>query len=241
MGLRGKTQSLFTIAAAIALVSASLFWSVVARPQGDAVAIPAPLSYAGNVGSGLQTAVIAGGCFWGMQGVFQHVKGVRRALAGYSGGDKSTANYHSVSTGATGHAESIEITFDPKEISFGEILQIYFSVAHDPTEIDRQGPDIGTEYRSVIFYADEAQQQTARLYIEQLNKAGVFHQVIATRIDPLKAFYPAEPHHQEFMLKHPAHPYIVQNDLPKIENLKKFFPARYSETPSPGTPPRSAS
>jgi peptide-methionine (S)-S-oxide reductase len=179
----------------------------------------------------LQTAVIAGGCFWGVQGVYQHVRGVRRALSGYSGGAKETANYETVSGGRTGHAESVEILFDPKEVSYGEILQIYFSVVHDPTQLNRQGPDTGTQYRSVIFYADDSQKKIAQAYLDQLNKAKVFRQPIVTKVDPLKAFYPAEAYHQDFLIENPRYPYIVFNDLPKIENLRKMFPGRYRDQP----------
>jgi len=175
--------------------------------------------------------VIAGGCFWGVQGVFQHTKGVKNVLSGYSGGEKATATYEQVGSGRTGHAESVQIVFDPREISYGEILRIYFSVAHDPTELNRQGPDTGTQYRSAIFYADASQQRIAQAYIAQLERAHVFPQPIVTRVDPLKAFYPAEAYHQDFLNRHPDHPYIVFNDAPKIASLKKLFPQDYREQP----------
>ena len=177
----------------------------------------------------IETAVLSGGCFWGMQGLYQHVKGVTKVLAGYSGGEQSTANYEEVSTGSTGHAESVQITFDPSVISYGEILRIYFSVAHDPTELNRQGPDDGTQYRSNIFYANPQQQQVALAYIAQLDDAKAFDAPIVTRVDPLKGFYPAEAYHQDFLVNHPDYPYIVFNDLPKIDNLKRLLPEDYRE------------
>jgi peptide-methionine (S)-S-oxide reductase len=183
-------------------------------------------------GSGpLQTAVLAGGCFWGTQGVFEHVKGVRQVLAGYSGGAKATADYEMVSTGTTGHAESIQITFDPAVVSYADILQVFFSVAHDPTELNRQGPDTGTQYRSEIFFADESQQKIALAYIAQLQQAHVFSHPIVTRVDPLKGFYPAEGYHQDFLVRNPRYPYIVYNDLPKIANLKRELPQIYVDQP----------
>jgi peptide-methionine (S)-S-oxide reductase len=178
-----------------------------------------------------QTAVLAGGCFWGMQGVFEHVRGVQRVLAGYSGGSRSNAAYETVSGGGTGHAESVQITFDPQQVSYGELLQIYFSVAHDPTQLDRQGPDTGTQYRSAIFSADATQTRIAMSYIAQLDKAGVFPRRIVTRVDPLTGFYPAEEYHQDFYLKNPRYPYIVFNDLPKIRALKQLFPDYYRDPP----------
>jgi peptide-methionine (S)-S-oxide reductase len=184
-------------------------------------------------GSGnLQTAVLAGGCFWGTQGVFEHVKGVRQVLAGYSGGEKATAEYGKVGTGTTGHAESIQITFDPAVVSYADILQVFFSVAHDPTELNRQGPDTGTQYRSEIFFADASQQKTALAYLAQLEQAHVFRARIATRVDPLTGFYPAEAYHQDFLVKNPGYPYIVFNDLPKIANLKREFPKIYLDQPA---------
>jgi peptide-methionine (S)-S-oxide reductase len=196
-----------------------------------AVVIPAPAMDNPKTASTLQTAVIAGGCFWGVQGVYQHVKGVRNVLSGYAGGDKSTAEYETVSGGNTGHAESVQISFDPKEISYGEILQIYFSVAHDPTQLNRQGPDAGTQYRSSIFYSDEGQKNIAQAYIAQLNKARVFNGAIVTRVEPLKGFYPAEDYHQDFLVNNPRYPYIVFNDLPKVQHLKQVFPTYYRDQP----------
>ena len=193
--------------------------------------LPAPTLDGPKSVAPLQTVVLAGGCFWGVQGVFQHVRGVRRVLAGYAGGDESTAHYHMVSSGTTGHAESVEITFDPQVISYGEILRIFFSVVHDPTELNRQGPDVGSQYRSAIFYRDDTQAAIARAYIAQLDQARLFKRSIVTRVDPLKGFYLAEDTHQDFLIKYPASPYIVVNDLPKIANLKALFPQDYREQP----------
>ena len=178
-----------------------------------------------------EVAVLAGGCFWGQQGIFEHVKGVTRVVAGYSGGDKKTANYDMVSEGETGHAEAVEITFDPRQVTFGQLLRIYFSVAHDPTELNRQGPDEGTQYRSGIFAATPEQEQTAKTYIAQLDSAHIFAAPIATKVEPLKAFYPAEDYHQDYMVKNPRASYIVVNDLPKIAALKRVWPDLYRGTP----------
>jgi peptide-methionine (S)-S-oxide reductase len=197
----------------------------------SAVVIPAPAVDDPKAAGPLQTAVIAGGCFWGVQGVYEHVRGVRQVLSGYAGGDKATAEYEVVSRGRTGHAESVEIRFDPKELSYGDILRIFFSVVHDPTQLNRQGPDSGTQYRSNIFYASESQKTIAQAYIAQLDRAKLFGRAIVTRVDPLKAFYPAEDYHQDFLERNPSHPYIVINDLPKIDNLRKIFPAVYREPP----------
>jgi peptide-methionine (S)-S-oxide reductase len=192
--------------------------------------IPAPTfdAPASNV---LQTAVLAGGCFWGVQAVFQHVKGVTQVLSGYSGGTKEMAQYEIVSSGQTGHAESVQIKFDPRQVSYGKILQIFFSVAHNPTELNRQGPDTGPQYRSVIFYQDATQRGIAERYIAELDRAGIFNRPIVTRLDPLSAFYPAETYHQDYAVRHPNQPYIAINDLPKVDNLKKLFPDVYRDTP----------
>ena len=181
--------------------------------------------------SGLKTAVIAGGCFWGVQGVYQHTNGVVRAVSGYAGGKESTANYDTVSTGTTGHAESVKITYDPQKISYGKILQIYFSVVHDPTQLNRQGPDHGTQYRSTIFASSPEEKKVAQDYIAQLNATKIYSQPIVTTIEPLQAFYPAENYHQDYLTLHPHQPYIVFNDLPKIENLKKVFAENYRDKP----------
>lgn len=198
----------------------------------SAVVIPAPtLDAPPPAGSGLQTIVLAGGCFWGMQAVYEHTKGVTQALSGYAGGQKNTAHYEMVGTGTTGHAESEQVTFDPRQISLGKILQIYFSVAHNPTELNQQGPDEGTQYRSEIFYADEEQKRVADAYIAQLDKAHVFSRPIVTKVEALPGFYPAEGYHQDFAVLHPDYPYIVFNDLPKVGNLQRLFPDFYRATP----------
>ncbi len=178
-----------------------------------------------------QTAVLAGGCFWGVQGVFQHVRGVKKVIAGYAGGDRSTAQYETVSSGTTGHAESVKIIFDPEEISYGQILQIAFSVVHDPTQLNRQGPDVGSQYRSAVFYTDEGQKRIAEAYIGQLHEARAFPRPIVTRVDPLKGFYPAEDYHQDYLIRNPGVPYIAAFDLPKVENFKRTFPELYSTRP----------
>jgi peptide-methionine (S)-S-oxide reductase len=178
-----------------------------------------------------EVAVLAGGCFWGVQGVFQHVKGVTGAVSGYAGGDKKSAVYETVSHGSTHHAEAVRVTFDPRQISYARILQIYFSVAHDPTQLNRQGPDTGTQYRSAIFPLDEEQARIAKDYIAQLDRAHVFHSAIVTRIEAGREFFPAEEYHQDFMARNPHHAYIVINDLPKLADLKKFFPDLYRDKP----------
>ncbi len=181
--------------------------------------------------TGLRTATLAGDCFWGVQGVFQHVRGVKQAVSGYAGGDRSTAQYNRVEDGDTGHAESVEITYDPHKITYGKLLQIFFSVAHDPTDLNRQGPDSGTQYRSTIFAQTPEQQKIAAAYIAQLNKAHVYSDPIVTRVDRLTAFYPAEDYHQDYLIHNPDSGYIVVNDLPKIGNLKRIYPELYSEKP----------
>jgi peptide-methionine (S)-S-oxide reductase len=179
----------------------------------------------------LQTIVLAGGCFWGVQAVYQHVKGVSQAVSGYAGGTKETARYEIVSSGGTGHAESVQVTFDPAQISYGRILQIFFSVAHDPTLLNRQGPDFGPQYRSAIFYQGDAQKSIAQAYIAQLDKAAVFKRAIVTQVNQLAGFYPAEPYHQDYATLHPNMPYIAFNDLPKVENLQRVFGDLYREKP----------
>ena len=178
-----------------------------------------------------EVAVLAGGCFWGVQGVFQHVEGVTSAISGYAGGAANTAHYEMVGTNTTGHAESVRVTFDPARISYGRILQIYFSVAHDPTELNRQGPDVGAQYRSAIFPANPEQARVAETYIAQLNQAHVFDAPIVTKVEPGREFYPAEDYHQDFLTRNPRYPYIAINDLPKIENLKRLFSDIYRATP----------
>ncbi|CAB3859515.1 MULTISPECIES: peptide-methionine (S)-S-oxide reductase MsrA [Achromobacter] len=178
-----------------------------------------------------EKAVIAGGCFWGVQAVFQHVKGVSNAVSGYAGGQAGTANYNAVGSGRTGHAEAVEITYDPRQISYGQLLQIYFSVAHDPTQLNRQGPDHGTQYRSAVFPANDSQRKVAEAYIAQLNKTGVYPKALATTIEPLQAFYPAEDYHQDYLVRNPNSLYIVINDMPKVENLAKTFPDWWRDKP----------
>jgi peptide-methionine (S)-S-oxide reductase len=204
------------------------------RVGADAInkMIPAPaVDTPAAEAAGPQTAVLAGGCFWGLQGMFEHAQGVTKVVAGYSGGAKATAHYEMVGTERTGHAESVEITFDPKKISYGQLLRLYFAVAHDPTELDRQGPDSGPSYRSEIFFNTPAQERIAKAYVAQLTRAGVFKSPIVTKIEPLKGFYPAEDYHQDFLIHNPTYPYIVRNDLPKIDALKKVYPELYRETP----------
>lgn len=222
---QGIKRSALTVTAVVLLAGCS------ARAADGAVAIPAPAADAPRQAGASQTAVLAGGCFWGVQGVFQRVKGVRGVLSGYAGGDRATADYETVSTGTSGHAESVEISFDPAQISYGEILQVYFSVAHDPTQLNRQGPDVGPQYRSAVFYSNDSQKQIAESYIAQLNKAKVFAKPIATRVLPLRQFYAAEGYHQDYLINNPRQPYIVFHDLPKIANLQRVFPALYREVP----------
>jgi peptide-methionine (S)-S-oxide reductase len=183
----------------------------------------------GTPAKGEQIAVLAGGCFWGVDAVFKHVKGVSSVVSGYSGGGAATARYQIVSTGATGHAESVRITYDPSLISYSELLRVFFSVAHDPTQLNRQGPDVGSQYRSAIFYANEAQKQTAQAYIDQLSKAGVFSGPIVTQVAPFEQFYAAEDYHQNYLANHPHQPYIVFNDQPKLRQLQQQFPALYKQ------------
>jgi len=192
-------------------------------------AVPAPVADAPRATTpGQQTAVVSGGCFWGVQAVFQHVKGVISATSGYSGGSAKTAEYEIVSTGETGHAESVEIAYDPSQITYGELLRVFFSVAHDPTQVNRQGPDEGTQYRSSIFYSNDEQKRIAEAYIAQLDKAGIFPRPIVTQVVPLQAFYPAEAYHQNYAALHPNQPYIVFNDAPKVEHLRQEFPDLYT-------------
>lgn len=205
------------------------FVGVTACAAGDRiVSLPGPAVDAAIAGAKTeQIAVVAGGCFWGIQAVFQHVKGVISATSGYSGGSSKTAQYEQVSTGETGHAESVSITYDPSQITYGRVLQIFFSVAHDPTQLNRQGPDEGTQYRSLIFYNSEEQKRIAEAYIGQLDQAKVFPHRIVTQVVPLKGFYPAEPYHQDYAARHPDNPYIVYNDAPKVVHLRQQFPDLY--------------
>lgn len=216
-------------AAVLAMPLANVFMRRAGAAE-PAVIIPPP-ALDQPAGGKSQTAVLAGGCFWGVQAVYQHTKGVTNAVSGYAGGQKDTAHYEMVGMGRTGHAESVSITFDPEQVSYGKILQIYFSVAHNPTELNRQGPDFGSQYRSAIFYVDDEQKRIAAAYIAQLDKEHVFPGAIVTKLEPLAGFYPAEDYHQDFAILHPSYPYIVFNDLPKLDNLKRVFPDYYRQTP----------
>ena len=205
-------------------------WNRLASAQEAPVEIPPPVTDLVETGSSA-TAVFAGGCFWGVQGVFQHVNGVTRAVSGYSGGGAETATYELTGSGTTGHAETVEITYDPSVVSFGELLQIYFSVAHNPTQLNYQGPDHGTQYRSTIFPVTAEQAEIARAYIAQLDETGLFEGPIVTTIEPFEAFYPAEQYHQDFLTLNPTWPYIAFHDLPKIAALKSLFPGQYRDEP----------
>jgi peptide-methionine (S)-S-oxide reductase len=224
-----KPLCLMLAAAATAALLAPMLMSQAAAGDLDKQVPAAAVDPANPAGS--EVAVLAGGCFWGQQGLFEHVKGVTRVVAGYSGGERATARYPLVSTGTTGHAESVQITFDPHQVTFGQILRIYFSVAHDPTEVNRQGPDEGTQYRSEIFAASPEQDATAKAYIAQLDAAHVYAAPIATRVEALKGFYPAEGYHQDYLVQNPDSSYIRINDLPKIEALKRVWPDFYRALP----------
>ena len=223
-GTRVQIRVLILLAAAVAGAC-----TATAREQGRLVPRPALDEPAGSRST--EVAVLAGGCFWGVQGVYQHTKGVSSAVSGYAGGDKTTADYERVGTGRTGHAESVQVTFDPKVITYGGILQIFFSVAHDPTELNQQGPDIGPQYRSALFPATPEQARVAEAYIAQLNEARIFRRRVVTTVEMGKAFYSAEDYHQDFLAANPTHPYIVVNDLPKIRELKRLFPDAYRANP----------
>jgi peptide-methionine (S)-S-oxide reductase len=203
----------------------------VAAASEQAVPLPSPAFDIPKAEGPMQTAVLAGGCFWGVQGVFEHLTGVTRVVSGYAGGQAGTARYEEVGSGRTGHAESVQVTYDPKLVSFGEILRVFFSVAHDPTQLDRQGPDVGPQYRSAVFYGSEQQKQVAAKYIAQLDAAKLFPKRIVTRLDPLKGFHEAEGYHQDYLLNNPTDPYIVINDLPKIRNFQRVLPALYQSKP----------
>jgi len=218
-------------AAAIGALVIAGFVAMPSRAAEDAVKIPPPAADA-QAGDGIQTAVLSGGCFWGVQGVFQHTAGVTSAVSGYAGGSQMTATYDQVSSGTTGHAESVQVKYDPKKISYGKILQIFFSVVHDPTQLNRQGPDSGTQYRSAIFTTSDEQRKVAEAYIAQLNAAKVYGKPIVTKVGPLQGFFAAEAYHQDYLTLHPNQPYIAYNDLPKVENLKKLFADNYVEKPT---------
>jgi peptide-methionine (S)-S-oxide reductase len=221
---RVMTRDIF---AAFALAIAA---SNVAFSADQAVPLPPPAQDVASTAP-IETAVFAGGCFWGVQAVFQHTKGVLNAVSGYAGGDKATAHYEVINSGLTGHAESVQVSYDPKQISYGQLLQIFFAVAHDPTQLNRQGPDTGVQYRSAIFYATPQQQDVAQRYIAQLEAAKAYPSRIVTQLAPLKGFYPAEAYHQDYATRHPDSPYIATFDLPKIANLKAAMPQVYREKP----------
>jgi peptide-methionine (S)-S-oxide reductase len=227
---RQRARLAFAMLLALVVVSI-LAPTSLAHAADPAMAIPAPAVATTVPGDGPETAVVAGGCFWGVQAVFAHVKGVTLAVSGYAGGTTAAPSYKAVSTGDTGHAESVQITFDPKVISYGKILQIFFTVAHNPTQLNYQGPDVGTQYRSAIFTTSAAQQHTAQAYIAQLSIAEVFKAPIVTQVSSLKMFYPAEDYHQDYAFLHPTEPYIVYNDLPKVAHLQRMFADLYRNTP----------
>ena len=228
LSLRSRAASAALIVGA--LLAAATFWTPRSTAE-EARVVPPPAVDESNGASTSEVAVLAGGCFWGVQGVYQHVDGVISAVSGYDGGDKATAHYEMTSNGDTGHAESVKITYDPRKITYGRILQVFFSVAHDPTELNHQGPDEGAQYRSAIFPANDEQARIAKAYVDQLDKAHLFKAKIVTTIEPGKTFYRAEDYHQDYLTLHPAQPYIVFNDLPKIANLKRLFPNLYRPDP----------
>ena len=216
---------------ALALTSGASVLAASRSSADEVHQVPAPALDEAAAGRRSETAVLAGGCFWGVQGVFQHVAGVTSAVSGYTGGAKADASYPTVSTGTTGHAESVKVTFDPSKVSYGQLLRVYFSVAHDPTEVNRQGPDEGTQYRSAIFPMDEEQAQVAQAYIAQLDAAHLFGGPIVTTLEPGQSFYPAEGYHQDYLTLHPDQPYIAINDLPKVEALRQLFPTEFRADP----------
>lgn len=227
-----KRSALATLVAGTGLALAGLFLATAPAGAQEGLSIPAPAIDEAETSAGKETAVFAGGCFWGVQGVFQRVAGVSNAVSGYAGGAKDTAHYETVGSGNTGHAEAVRITFDPAKVTYGKLLQIYFSAAHDPTQLNRQGPDTGTQYRSTVFPTSSAQARIAKAYIAQLDKAHIYEAAIATTVEPDQAFYPAEDYHQDFLTNNPTYPYIVYNDMPKIENLRRLFPANFRAEPA---------
>lgn len=218
------------LAAAALIATAAGAWLASSNAAERAVTVPPP-AFDPPVAATSQTAVFAGGCFWGVQGVFQHVRGVSQAVSGYAGGEASTAQYSTVETGTTGHAESVRITYDPSQVKFGQLLHIFFAVVHDPTELNRQGPDVGNQYRSAIFPQSDAQQKIADAYVAQLNQAKVFDAPVVTRTDRDSGFFPAEDYHQDYLNSNPTAPYIAINDMPKLDGLKQLFPDLYREQP----------
>lgn len=218
------------LSALVLAAGGALLSRLPAAAAEQAFVIPAP-AVDQKGGNGLETALVAGGCFWGVQGVFQRVEGVVNAVSGYAGGSADTATYDAVSSGRTGHAETVAITYDPNVVSYGEILQVFFSVAHDPTQLNRQGPDIGSQYRSALFPTTAGQAKIAESYVDQLGKTGIYGSEIVTEIGAAAKFHPAEDYHQDFLVRNPTHPYIVINDQPKIDNLKRIFPERFRDAP----------
>jgi peptide-methionine (S)-S-oxide reductase len=231
--LRRRVEALAILTVLLVLVIATVGGPHVRAEEARLVPPPAPAATAapGTSGTSSEVTVLAGGCFWGVQGVFQHVKGVTGVESGYAGGERGTAEYERVSDGNTGHAESVRIQFDPRQVSFGQLLQVYFSVAHDPTELNRQGPDSGTQYRSEIFAQSPQQVEIAKAYIAQLDAAHAFSRPIVTRVEPNKRFYEAEAYHQDYLTRNPHNPYIAINDVPKVENLQRLFPDLYRANP----------
>jgi peptide-methionine (S)-S-oxide reductase len=223
--MRG-TQALVGLALGAAFVLAPAAWAGAAK-----VVPPAALDTTTAKGDVAETAIFAGGCFWGVQSVFQHVSGVNSAVSGYAGGTAETADYQSVESGRTGHAEAVRVVYDPKKISYGQLLQIYFAVAHDPTQVNRQGPDVGPQYRSVIFATDAEQARVANAYVDQLNRSNTFGKALATKVESGRVFYPAENYHQDYVTLNPANPYVLIHELPKIENLKRTLPQFYMAAP----------
>src|SRR5579862_7221739 len=222
----------FSMRTALLLFGSLLGTTACTAKANPAAPVPAPEVDAPRASApAKEAAVFSGGCFWGVQAVFQHVKGVISATSGYAGGSAKTAEYETVSTGETGHAESVKVVYDPSQITYGELLRVVFSVAHDPTQLNRQGPDEGSQYRSAIFYADDTQKRIAQGYIAQLDKSGAFGRAIVTQVDALKGFYAAEGYHQDYLLRNPTVPYIAINDLPKIKNLKQLLPDYYRDVP----------
>jgi peptide-methionine (S)-S-oxide reductase len=216
---------------AAALLLTALAFRIIPAVAQEGIALPAPAIDLPASQGASEVMVIAGGCFWGVQGVFQHVNGVSKAVSGYAGGAKSTAIYELTNDGTTGHAESVQVTYDPRQVTYGQLLQVFFSVAHDPTQLNRQGPDTGTQYRSTVFAANAAQADVAKAYIAQLNQARAFRKPIVTTIETGREFYPAEKYHQDFLVRNPTYPYIVYHDLPKLANLKRLLPTRYRAEP----------
>ena len=231
MTIRSLSRSIALLSVVACALAGAALWRSPSFGAESAVIIAPPAIDNPRAAGPPQTAVLAGGCFWGVQGVFEHVKGVIRVVSGYAGGERNTAQYETVSSGSTGHAESVKITFDPAQVSYGQLLQIAFSVVSDPTLLNRQGPDVGTQYRSAIFYADDDQRHIAESYIAQLDQAHVYSRRIVTRVEPLKGFFPAEAYHQDYLFLNPTAPYIAYNDMPKVENFRRTFPTLYSNRP----------